>query len=407
MQDKLLIKKSTKKNVYDVIPEVKNIVSILVDNIYNDDTYQKYLKKLEKSTEDERKRAKIIKKTFTEIKVYGSKTEPLFLARDIGILMGKSHINAMVKKYDDNEKISGYVRTHKGKIKEMYFLTRFGVYRTFLTSRSKLSKVFRNFIYKLLDHMILFENAKLKELIKEFKNEHPGMIKESLEELNENYIKFKELYEVERKERLLWEKKAEEEHIQKLEIEEQRDELDIVNIYKEMYIEKINQKAKDYSYQLKNLRAESQIRSYNDMNNNELQILKKKFAKEIQIYIITPKYLTKVISKNDSIFKDKFVEIYTKNYKNMILPDSEYKIEFDEILFFRITFGKKINKTNYLHIITEWVPDRDSFNKLQITLKEESEWFHPVGKLNELIFKTNLENIKLNIHELFIQENNS
>jgi prophage antirepressor-like protein len=399
------------KKFYEPIPGVKNIVTMLVDNIYNDEIYQKYLKKLEKSNEFEQKKASIIKKTFTEIKVFNTAMEPLFLSRDIGILMGISHINGIVKKYDDNEKITGYIKTSNGKIKQMLFLTRFGIYRTFLTSRSKLSTVFRNFIYKLLDYMILNENDKLNKLIEEFQYENPEMIKESLQELNNNYIKYKELYEEEHNDKIIWQSKAEKEHLEKLYLEKQNNELDALNTYNEMFIYKVSKENEQYSFKVRNLKIENQMKGFNEINNKELDFLKKKFLKEIQIYIIIPDYLKKVINHeditndNNSQFNDEFLSVYKNNYLNIISSnnENEYKVDLDEILFFRITFGKKINKNKYMYILTEWIPDKPSFNVLIDLLKQDSDWFNPIDKPNEFIFKTNLENIKLTIHQLFCE----
>ena len=55
----------------------------------------------------EQKKASMIKNTISNIKVFNTNVKPLFLAKDIGILMGISHINMLVKKFD-KESISGY-----------------------------------------------------------------------------------------------------------------------------------------------------------------------------------------------------------------------------------------------------------------------------------------------------------
>lgn len=397
------MEKNISYKVYEPIPDIKNFVLTFVDNIYKDETYQKFLKKLENSDDREKRKAQIIKKTFTDIKVFNSQTQPLVLARDVGILMGISHINTIIKKFDENEKVIGYIKLPNGKIKKMNFLTRNGIYRAFLTSRSKLSKVFRNFIYTLLDHMILHETEKLKQIINQFQRDNPEIIKESIQELNENYIKYKKLYELENKEKLIWQNKAENINLEKLIIERERDELDIINLHNEAELYIIKNQKNEYLNNFKMLKSQLQITEYKDATmEDELHLLKTKYLKEIQIYIVLPYFLNKIkdLPKITNIINKEFVKDYLLYLNNNV--KEEINIDIDEILLFKISFGKKNNKVNnkFLYVTNDWLYDKNTFNKLVMQLKKDSDWF---DIKNNIIFKTSLKDIKMLIHTLLIE----
>ena len=84
--------------IFKELNEVQSIVGTLVENIYNDDSYQEYLNELqENDSVTSTKKAQNIKQTFTDLRVFNTHSEPLFLANDIGVIIGASNVNQMVK----------------------------------------------------------------------------------------------------------------------------------------------------------------------------------------------------------------------------------------------------------------------------------------------------------------------
>jgi hypothetical protein len=449
------------RHIYEPISEVQSIVSMLVENIYNDENYQKYLGKLEQSTESDKKKAFIIKKTFSGVRVFNTNKDPLFLARDIGILMGISHISTLIKSYNNTEKITGYLKKGE-KIKEVNFLTRHGVYRAMFNGRTKLADVFRGFIYKLIDYMNEYQKDKVIILADEFIKENPDLVHDATNELNENYKKYKQLYEIVKRERELWELKAEREHIKRIESEVEKNDIDITNTYNEMYIKQLHtdkEKMVEKIYQIK-------YDKETDKEEEEINILKKKFLKEVNIYLINPSFIeslfmikseqeadlvkdpikelikkknksNKALNKILDVSKeDKIIQILLPDEKKLIKPiindsfnfDEEteffinyksfykYNIEkfsnkeninLDEILYYVILFKSKnaIEHNNLIHIQTEWVLNKESFNSICEALKVECSFFRIPGtkkSSNDFIYKTSLENIKALIHDAII-----
>lgn len=408
--------------IYEPILEVKSIISMLVENIYNNQSYQSYLSNLEESPEEsDIKKAKVIKKTFMDIRVFNTNSNPLFLARDIGVLTGASNINNMLKNYNDDEKVIGYIE-HKGVLKKKYFLTRHGIYRTLMNSRTKLSEVFRGFIYKILDHMQNYESEKLKALMQQYANENPELIKHSLLELHDNVNKYMYLYEKEKKERLLWETKAEEEHYRCNEIEQEKIEMEIECNYREMQAQQLENEKKIALSKLITIKEEQ----YMDQAYviDELDIMKKKFLKEITIFILKPDYAEKLLFRkkptdetpNHEEEKEFLEEYKTRFNLHMDFIKTSIDLIDDCIMYYYISF-KSINtyeleniKDKYVYLTTDYVYNKDKFNDLLEILKNESDHFRisPSDKIiNNFIYKTNYEHIKSVLHDLLIQSINT
>lgn len=67
--------------IYHSIPNTKNILSTLINNINKDEIFQKNVNRLSNSNNvNDVKKADIIKKTIQNIKVYNTKNNPLFLS---------------------------------------------------------------------------------------------------------------------------------------------------------------------------------------------------------------------------------------------------------------------------------------------------------------------------------------
>ncbi len=377
--------------VYEPVYEAENIMSTLMDNIYNDENYQAYLSSLEDSDKTERKKAQIIKKTFMEIKVFNTNIEPLFIARDLGILMGIANINSTIKNYNDTEKIEGYI-INNGKIKKKNFLTRNGVYRILLNSRTKLSDVFRGFIYKLLDHMIFCEIDKLKFIMNQYVLENPNQVKESLLELHENVNKYKKLYEHEKKEREIWVLKAEEEHEKNTELEKEKNILEVQNLYDQMYVEQLKKDKNVYLDKIQSIK-------YGELDDDRevLDFMKKKFLKEIYIYAALPLYIEKIVNKTKAPENDNIIEEYNSSYKYSIV-DFEKNADMigDFELYYYINHKKIENNDKYEYIASEWVLEKNKYTEL-INLLEKNCHKLTISdskKGKYYLFKTSLEYIR-------------
>lgn len=401
--------------IYEPIMEVQNIIGSLVDSIYNDTIYQTYLTNLENSTETEQKKATIIKRTFTDIRVFNTNANPLFLARDIGILMGVTNINSMIKNYNETEKQYGYI-LQKNKLKQTHFLTRNGVYRTLFNSRTKLSEVFRGFIYKLLDHMFQYEIDKLKSILTQFTVDNPNLVKESIVELYDNVNKYKQLYEIEHREKQLWELKAEQEYNRFLSTEHEKTEIEIRNSFNEMYIKQLEV---DKSAYLNKIHAiKDDMGSFMNEDSEALIALKKRFLKEINIFIATPTHLEKLIKKQSKLANaDATVsgnatkklpnvnpEEYTKSF-NIAVNDfaKDPSLIGDRELYYHIV-SRDIKESNekYEHIATDWI-DKARYKDLLDTLKEESETIPLVTKKSDsFVYKTTLNHIREVLYDILI-----
>lgn len=396
---------------YEPVMEAKNIIATLVENMYNDIAYQSHLSDMEEISEVERKKASIIKRTITDIKIFNTNTNPLFLARDIGILMGITHINSLIKNYNKSEKVMGYV-VQNGKLKQRCFLTRHGVYRALMNARSKLSEVFRGFIYKLLDHMQQYELEKFKGIIAEFTKENPILVEQSLIELHDNFTKYKLLYEVEKREHELWKMKAIDVSDKLSELELEKTHVEMENAYNESYINQLkknNHAALDKLSELDN--------NCSDHEPDELTTLKKKFMKDVNIYIVKPDYVKKVFKSvlsgvgtpslhGEDASKYGMDETYScieyENEYKFVVHDFEKCVNMvsDRILYYYLVYRgineDRIDIPKYTHLATEWVYDKNTYLKLLQILKTECTYhqLNKKGGISNFMFKTSYDHIK-------------
>jgi prophage antirepressor-like protein len=303
------------------IDESENIISSLVENIYHDDSYQEYLKDLEESDiKGDAKKLVNIKKTFSDIRIFGDHSNPLFLMKDIGVIIGASNVNVMTKNYNNKERLDAYLLTD-GKVRKNAFLTKHGVYRVLFSNKSKLSELFRSFVYKIMDYMINYENESLKRIINELKSEQPELVMDSMNEMSENAAKYREMYEREREERLL--------------IESEKIDLESDMAYSEMYIEQLR-------IDKQNIVEKINSRTYDDALdevNVAFETLKKKCLKEFSISLVAPHIL-------DKIFDPKRTEYDIDNEKYIL---NRYKSDFDFIIK-TFEIKKEINKEDIFYL---------------------------------------------------------
>lgn len=86
-----------------------------------------------------------------DFKIYGTKEEPLFLAKDVAewIEYDKTSINKMLNTIDDDEKLNGTLFL-SGQNRKVWFLTEDGLYEVLMQSRKPIAKQFKKKVKEIL-----------------------------------------------------------------------------------------------------------------------------------------------------------------------------------------------------------------------------------------------------------------
>lgn len=84
-----------------------------------------------------------------DFKIYGTKENPLFLAKDIANFIKHSKANMMLENIDEEEKLKETIFT-SGQKREMWFLTEYGLYEVLMQSRKPIAKEFKKEIKHIL-----------------------------------------------------------------------------------------------------------------------------------------------------------------------------------------------------------------------------------------------------------------
>ena len=373
--------------ILNQVKSVQTIIGTLVENIYHDESYQEYLKELEDSdAKGSNKKVINIKQTFADLKVFNTNREPLFLANDIGIIIGASNIKTMIKNYSEVEKITGYITDSRGRISKKQLLTKHGVYRILLTNRSKLSDVFRGFIYKLIDHMIDNELNTLQNIIKEFSNENPVLVSEAIQELDINTRHYQELYEIEKRERI---------------------EVETALSFNEMYIEQLKQEKVNIFSKIDSRNDDLKL----DETHQALELLKKKYFSQFSISLVHPQILDKVFDEKSQydIENEAFIlDAYKDNFSFTVMSyDLNKKINTEELFYMVLTMKPAKSKAaseveesknnDYVEVATDYVADKKIFVNLIETLKTECDFYQIPKKKSAtaFIFKTTIDHIQM------------
>jgi prophage antirepressor-like protein len=418
------------EKIYTVIPESKNIIVTLINSINNDDTFRKHVNKLSESTkQQDQKKAQLINNTIQKIKVFNTKVNPLFLAKDIGVLMGISHINYLIKKFDPDDKITGYI-TQNDKIKKVTFLTKYGMYRCFWSSKSPLARMFRKFMCKLIDHMIENESDIVDRLSIKFQLENEKLIERGMTDLKEKMATLENKYEDEYKKTALLQLQCANERKKRQDAENENNEIDIINSYNMMHIEQLKKEKDAYQKKIQNIRDNNITDEMDSMDLMELKLIKEKYMKPLYIYILHPAYFKKVLKtrqkeiqqmqSNIGSFDIPIIEDTTESMKktlnriNNLINDDKYEsnfknifakneifIEPDEILYISFNFGRNIAKTDKLILInTQWIVNKVHYSKICNSLQSTCDMLYLHTKLH--VFKTSLEEINDTIREEFV-----
>lgn len=84
-----------------------------------------------------------------DFKIYGTKENPLFLAKDVASWIEHSKTSIMLNSIDEEEKLRETIFT-SGQNREMWFLTEDGLYEVLMQSRKKIAKQFKKEVKKIL-----------------------------------------------------------------------------------------------------------------------------------------------------------------------------------------------------------------------------------------------------------------
>lgn len=84
-----------------------------------------------------------------QFKIYGTKENPLFLAKDVAIWIEHKRARDMIQVVDEEERVRLITATSGGD-QEMWFLTEDGLYEVLMQSRKPIAKQFKKEVKKIL-----------------------------------------------------------------------------------------------------------------------------------------------------------------------------------------------------------------------------------------------------------------
>jgi len=136
----------------------------------------------------------------TEVVIKGTKTDPLFRASDIGIILEINNIRMSIIDFDESEKRAVSSTDSTGRMQDVTFLTEKGLYKVLFRSRKPIAQRFQNWVCEVIKEIRLnglYElqkevDQKQKEL-EQTKNEMSVIETTKNKEMEEKLIKQKEL----------------------------------------------------------------------------------------------------------------------------------------------------------------------------------------------------------------------
>lgn len=84
-----------------------------------------------------------------DFRIYGTVENPLFLAKDVALWIEHSDVSTMIRKVDEEEKVTNNVCT-LGGVQEAWFLTEDGLYEVLMQSRKPIAKQFKKKVKEIL-----------------------------------------------------------------------------------------------------------------------------------------------------------------------------------------------------------------------------------------------------------------
>ena len=135
----------------------------------------------------------------TEVVIKGTKTDPLFRASDIGMVLEISNIRTSIMDFDESEKVVHSMNTLGGN-QEVTFLTEKGLYKMLFRSRKPIAQKFQNWVCEVIKEIRLNGIYELQQEIvqkqkelEQTKNEMSAIETTKNKEMEEKLIKQKEL----------------------------------------------------------------------------------------------------------------------------------------------------------------------------------------------------------------------
>lgn len=103
-----------------------------------------------------------------DLKIYGDKEEPLFLAKDVAKRIEHSDVSTMLRTVEEEEKLTQTMFV-SGQNRECWFLTEDGLYEVLMQSRKPIAKEFKKQVKRILKdirkHGIYATPQKLEEML--------------------------------------------------------------------------------------------------------------------------------------------------------------------------------------------------------------------------------------------------
>lgn len=107
-----------------------------------------------------------------EVRILGTREEPLFVANDIGAILEIKDMKSTLRLFDDTEKGVHSMHTLGGN-QQMTLLTEKGLYKILFTSRKKEAKVFQDWVFRVIKEIrlkgryVLAEDIENQQLVLE------------------------------------------------------------------------------------------------------------------------------------------------------------------------------------------------------------------------------------------------
>lgn len=121
----------------------------------------------------------VLGKQFT---IYGTKEEPLFLAKDVANWIEHKNITHMMNVVDEDEKLI-YTICNSGQNREMWFLTEDGLYEVLMQSRKPIAKQFKKKVKEILKGL---RKGEIKIMSNELSNNDMQTLVQSMVESSNN-----------------------------------------------------------------------------------------------------------------------------------------------------------------------------------------------------------------------------
>lgn len=136
----------------------------------------------------------------TEVIIKGTKTDPLFRASDIGIILEINNIRMSIVDFDESEKRAVSSTDSTGRMQDVTFLTEKGLYKVLFRSRKPIAQRFQNWVCEVIKEIRLNGIYELQQEIvqkqkelEQTKNEMSAIETTKNKEMEDKLIKQKEL----------------------------------------------------------------------------------------------------------------------------------------------------------------------------------------------------------------------